>query len=110
MSPDGSQFLVDSITGPFEIYNRGTNSPTLTLSQPKDTQTAEAKVKQGVFAEDCKLAVCGSADGRVLVYDLCKESPVAPSQILSYDQDAGKGPVQTVSVSRTHRNFVDSES
>ena len=63
-------------------------------------------VKQGVFAEDNKVAVCGSMDNCIFLYDLTQEpsiSPVSsphgssiePFHILEHRQE---GAAQTVAV------------
>ena len=92
--------MIDSIIGPFNVYTRGTTSPALTLAIPESDSPTEARVKQGVFAEDCRLAVCGGAENCVLLYGLHNSSsPIMPSQVLHYKKNDAIGVVQTVSVS-----------
>lgn len=107
MSPDGQRVLVDTISGPFEIYSvsanaLGSSSPVGSLRRPRSTVGAKNMIKQGVFAEDGKVAVCGSLDGRLFVYFLGREqTEIMPSQVLSHETSSA---IQTVAV----RPFFDS--
>lgn len=67
----------------------------MTLSRPEDT-LCKNSIKQGYLAEDGNIAVCGSNDGRILIYDLQSNSPTTPSQVLVHRDNS---PVQTLAVS-----------
>lgn len=100
ISPDGQRILVDNISGPFEIYAASSSSPSISLARPRDVAPDRNIVKQGVFAEDGKVAVCGSADGRLFVYTLGgregRTSKIMPTQILDHGT---RSAVQAVAVS-----------
>lgn len=95
-SPDGHSILVDTIVGPFEIYSTSSSSPSASLSastpitslsKPRGSVRTKSVVKQGVFAEGGKVAVCGSSDGRLFIYALlAKKGPqLMPTQVLSHN-------------------------
>lgn len=96
MSPDSKSFVVDTITGDFQVYDERMSSPSATLARPTDIVSPELKVKQGAFGENASIIVCGSPDNRMLIYDLSQASPIMPRQSLVIN---GKGPVQVVAAS-----------
>lgn len=96
-----NRFLVDTVIGPFVIFNLHSNTPSMTLSRPQDTVRGN-RIKQGVLAEDGNVAVCGSNDGRILIYDLQGTSPTTPSQVLAHRDSS---PVQALAVSYNSVNM-----
>lgn len=111
MSPDGQRVLVDTISGPFEIYSvsnnpsslsMGSSSPLGSLARPQAIVKAKNIIKQGVFGEDGKVAVCGSLDGRIFVYMLGREqAEIMPSQVLSHKTNSA---IQAVAVRISFRS------
>lgn len=106
LSPEGDRVLVDTISGPFEIYpistspsaqSHDSSSPSSTLTRPREYGKNKNIIRQGVFAENGTLAVCGSTDGRVFIYALQEgKRSIAPTQTLNH---ATKSPIQAVAVS-----------
>lgn len=118
-SPDGHSILVDTIVGPFEIYSTSSSSPSTSLSasvpitslsKPRGSLRAKSVVKQGVFGEGGKVAVCGSTDGRLFIYALVAKMAkrghqLMPTQVLSHDT---RSAVQAVAVRLLYVGFVHS--
>ena len=103
MSHSTGKYVVDTVTSDFRIHHLTTTSPNVILSQPQGTIASEHKVKQGIFAEDSTIVVCGSMSNCAFIYDLRNKSPILPSQILTHD---GKGSVQTIAVSHEPLQYV----
>lgn len=118
-SPDGHSILVDTIVGPFEIYSTSSSSPSTSLSasvpitslsKPRGALRAKSVVKQGVFGEGGKVAVCGSTDGRLFIYALVakmakKGHQLMPTQVLNHNT---RSAVQAVAVRLSYVGFVHS--
>lgn len=67
LSPDETMLLVDNLTtGAFDIYQFPASTPSTTFS----LSSTRRFTKQGLFAEDAKIAVCGSDHGRVQIVEV----------------------------------------
>ncbi|KAF8867894.1 WD40-repeat-containing domain protein [Infundibulicybe gibba] len=96
LSPDETLLLVDNLTtGMFDMYHFPASTPSITFPL---TSTRHF-IKQCVFAEGAKFAVCGSNSGRVHVVDVATGEP---TQSLGTDQE--RGMIQIVAATTVNEN------
>jgi hypothetical protein len=63
---------VENLSKGFDLYDLPRSSPSYTFQTP----TNKRCVKDGVFAEETTVAVCGSDHGRIYVFSTASPDPV----------------------------------
>ena len=81
--------LVENLSKGFNLYDLPRSSPSYTFQMP----TKKRCIKDGVFAEETTVAVCGSDHGRIYVFYMASPDPV---QIIK--QANRKVEIQTIAV------------
>ena len=80
--------LVENLSKGFNLYDLPHSLPSYTFQMP----TKKRSIKDGVFAEETTVAVCGSNHGRIYVFSMTPD----PVQIIK--QANRKVEIQTIAV------------